>query len=115
MTGHHKKAPILAAFAAVALLGGCASGVTAVAPTPPSDYSSLGSARGSACGSQGLLATAYYFVPMGLNSRVDRAYDNALRSVPGATALVNVTLQENWYWWLIGTARCVTITGEAVK
>jgi len=24
-------------------------------------------------------------------------------------------MQEDWFWWLIGTARCVTITGDAIK
>jgi hypothetical protein len=35
-------------------------------------------------------------------------------SVPGATALIDVTMQEDWYWWFIGTARCVTVKGEAI-
>ncbi len=52
---------------------------------------------------------------MGLNSRVERAYADAVASVPGATALVNVTMQENWYWWFLGTTRCVTVSGEAIK
>ena len=97
------------------LLGGCASGFTTVTPTPPQEFKRLGAATGSACGSLGVLATAYNFVPMGINSRVQRAYDDAVVNVPDATALIDVTVQEDWYWWFIGTARCVTITGEAVK
>lgn len=115
MKGNRKKVSVFTAFAAAALLGGCASGYTNVAPTPPAEYARLGAASGSACGSLGVVATAYHVVPMGLNSRVERAYADALRSVPGATGLIDVTMQENWYWWLVGTARCVTITGEAVK
>jgi hypothetical protein len=75
----------------------------------------MGKATGSDCGSLGILSTAYYAIPMGLNSRVENAYNNAVASVPGATSLVDVTIQEDWYWWLIGTARCVTISGEAIK
>ena len=97
------------------ILSGCSSGLTRVAPHPPDDYRRLGRAEGKACGALGILGTAYYFIPMGLNSRVDRAYADALRSVPGATALVDVELRENWYWWVIGTSRCVTIRGEAVR
>jgi len=97
------------------VLSGCSSGLTRVAPQPPDDYQRLGRAEGSACGALGILGTAYYFIPMGLNSRVDRAYADAVQSVPGATALVDVELQENWYWWVIGTSRCVTIRGEAVR
>jgi hypothetical protein len=103
------------ALASVAILGGCASGFTTVAPTPPQQFTRLGHAEGSACGSLGVLATAYYFVPMGLNGRVERAYNNALESVPGATALVDVTVKEDWAWWIIGTARCVKVSGEAIK
>lgn len=104
-------APLLAAM----LLGACASGFTKVSPTPPANYQSLGPTTGQACGSQGILATAYYVIPMGLNSRVENAYIDALNKVPGAKSLTNVTMKEDWYWWLIGTARCVTISGEAVK
>jgi hypothetical protein len=97
------------------ILAGCASGFTTVSPAPPQQYTSLGNATGKACGSLGVFATAYYFIPMGVNSRIEDAYNNALASVPGSTSLINVTLQENWYWWLIGTARCVTVSGEAIK
>jgi hypothetical protein len=103
------------ALVASAMLAGCASGFTTVAPTPPQQFSRLGKATGSACGSLGILFTAYNFIPMGINSRVKNAYDNAVASVPGATGLMDVTIQENWYWWFIGTSRCVTITGEAIK
>ncbi len=97
------------------LISACASGPTLISPQPPAQYESLGPATGEATGSLGILGTAYYFVPMGLNSRVERAYENAVASVPGATGLINVTLEESWYWWLIGTGRRVTITGEAIR
>jgi len=104
-------APLLAAM----VLGACASGFTKVSPTPSDGYQSLGPTTGKACGSMGIVATAYYAIPMGLNSRVENAYIDALNKVPGATSLTNVTMQEDWFWWLIGTARCVTLTGEAIK
>lgn len=97
------------------LLSGCSSHDVAIAPAEPEKYEVLGKAKGEASGSLGLVATAYNFVPMGLNSRSARAYDNAVKSVPEATGLINVTYQEDWFWWLIGTARNVTITGDAIK
>jgi hypothetical protein len=97
------------------LLVGCASEFINVAPAPPQKFERLGTATGEACGSLGILATAYYFVPIQLNSRIERAYNRAVASAPGATGLINVTYQEDWTWWLIGTARCVTVTGEAIK
>ena len=96
------------------LIGGCASGPTMIAPEPPANYEKLGPAEGTASGSLGILGTAYYFIPMGLNSRVERAYNHAVASVPGATGLIDVTLDEYWVWWIIGTNRTVTITGEAI-
>ena len=102
-------------FIFAASLVGCASSLTMIAPTPPEKYEKLGHTSAKATGSLGILGTAYYFIPMGLNSRIERAYDNALESVPGATALVDVTFEESWFWWIIGTARTVTISGEAIK
>lgn len=109
---HH----IILAIIAVFMLGtGCASGFRTVMPQPPEKYEKLGPASGSACGSMLIGPTAYNFIPVMLNSRVARAYQQALDSVPGSTALINVTMQEDWYWWVIGTARCVTIQGEAIR
>lgn len=104
---------LIIAFAAY--LAGCASGFTTIAPMPPQKYEKLGTVSGKSTGSLGILGTAYYFIPMGLNSRIDSAYNNALQKAPGATALIDVTYEESWFWWIIGTGRTVTITGEAIK
>jgi hypothetical protein len=104
-----------ALLACIPLIGGCASGLTTIAPQPPAQYEKLGLATGKASGSLGILSTAYYFIPMGLNTRVQRAYDNAVASVPGATGLIDVTFDESWFWWIIGTGRTVTISGEAIR
>ena len=110
-----KTARIAGALSLAAVLGACSSPLTTIAPTPPAQYEALGKASGKACGSLGLVATAYYVVPMGLNSRVERAYAEALASVPGATSLINVSVREDWYWWVLGTARCVMVEGEAIR
>ena len=99
----------------LALLAACESTPVKVVAQPAAGSNKMGAAKGTACGSLGVLGTAYYFIPLGLNGRVARAYERALASVPGATTLVDVTMQENWYWWIVGTVRCVTISGEAVK
>ena len=99
------------------LVVGCKSSMVMIAPDVPATVTKLGPTEGSAAGalvSPGI-GTAYYFVPVMLNSRVQRAYDDALARAPGATALTSVTLQENWYWWVFGCSRHVTITGEAVR
>lgn len=104
----------LTAMVFVILFVGCASSFTTVLPRLPEQYDKLGTASGSACGSL-LIGGTLNFIPVGLNSRVERAYRNAVESVPGATALAKVTMQEQWYWWVYGTTRCVTITGEAIR
>lgn len=96
-------------------VGGCASTYSVVAPTPPEKYEIIGPTNGTAQGSIGVFGTATNFAPMGLNGRIQRAYDNAIQNAPGATGLVDVTYQEDWYWWLIGSARKVTIQGTAIK
>ena len=106
---------ISALLVSVLLIGGCASGFTTIAPQPPAQYEKLGPATGKATGSIGILSPVINFIPMGLNSRVDRAYEDAITSVPGATGLIDVTLDESWFWWLIGTGRTVTISGEAIR
>ena len=102
-------------FTFTSILIGCSSGFKTIVPMPPERYEKLGPATGEGSGMLGVLATAYYFIPMGLNSRVESAYGNALKNVPGATALIDVTYQETWLWLVIGTLRTVTITGEAIK
>ena len=96
-------------------LASCASESQIIFTTPPAKYKKLGQVSGTATGSHGVISTAYYFIPMGLNSRTQRAYLDALTKIPGTTSLINVTYKEDWYWWLIGTARKVTISGEAIK
>lgn len=113
--GWNCRSPAILAIAASVALAGCASDFITVAPEPPQQFSRLGKAAGSACGSLGILSTSTNFVPMGIHGRYERAYKTALASVPGATGLVDVTIQEDWTWWFIGTSRCVTINGEAIK
>jgi hypothetical protein len=109
------KLHVIAPMIGILFLAGCSSHQVTIEKAPPAKYESLGKAEGSGSGSLGLLATAYNFIPMGLNSRSERAYENAVESVTGATGLMNVTYQENWFWWIIGTGRTVTITGDAIK
>lgn len=109
------KRLVYSVLVAMFLIYGCSSGRTVLTSSPSDNYQRLGQVEGKACGALGILGTAYYFIPMGLNGRYERAYSEAIAKAPGATGLIDVTLSEDWYWWVIGTARCVTITGEAIK
>jgi hypothetical protein len=106
---------VILLFTFLIIFIGCSSGFKTIVPMPPTNYEKLGPATGSATGFLGFLETAYYFIPIMLNGRVERAYNEAVASVPGATGLIDVTYQESWFWWVVGTARTVTITGEAIK
>lgn len=112
-----KRKIIATTLTALSLLifSGCSSKEVTIEKAPPEKYEVLGKATGSASGSLGLLSTAYNFIPMGLNSRSERAYNEAVQSVPNATGLINVTYSENWFWWVIGTNRTVTVTGDAIR
>lgn len=106
----------VALLAVVTIIGaGCESGPTVITTPPLGNVQKLGQVEGSSCGCLGLLTTYLSFVPMGLNSRYQSAYQEALSKAPGATGLMDVTISEDWYWWVIGTARCVTVKGEAIK
>ena len=89
---------------------GCSSTPFNIAPMPPVKYQTLGKASSGACG-----ALLIGFIPIALGSRVEKAYHRALATVPGATALLNTELQENWYWWYLGVSKCVTISGDAIR
>ena len=93
----------------------CSSGFTTIGARPPENYQKLGKATGESCGTLIGGPTAYNAIPIGLNSRTERAYKNALDNVPGSTGLTDITLEENWIWWVIGSTRCVKISGEAIK
>ena len=91
-------------------MAGCASHPAMLVPRESANQTKLGRVQGTARGSQFL-----GLIPIRSNSRTRRAYAAALAQAPGATALTDVTLQENWYWYYLGTIRVVTVTGEAVK
>jgi hypothetical protein len=99
----------------ILFLLGCTSGFKTIVPAPPANYEKMGKATGSATGFLGIGGSELRVIPIMLNSRVERAYNEALASVPGATGLIDITYQEDWFWWILGTARTVTITGEAIK
>ena len=94
---------------------GCSSAWVRVAPEPVGTVKRLANVEGTGCGSLFLLFPFTDVFPMGLNSRVQSAYDEALEEAEGATAVVDVSIEESWFWWILGTTRCVTVRGVAVK
>lgn len=107
-----KKLVLIVTFG---LLSACSSGNVSITKAPLDKFEKLGKTEGTACGTMGLIHINFWFVPIALNGRYERAYNEALEKVPGATGLTDVTLEESWFWWIIGTTRCSTVAGEAIK
>ncbi len=102
-------------IATAALATSCQSALTNVAPLPPPSYERLGPTEAEACGDLYFILPWHQLLARGLNERLARAYEEAVAGVPGATALVNVNLQERWYWWGLASARCTRIRGDAIR
>ncbi len=106
----------LAIFCGVVLfLPGCSSAPVNVFPLPPKRYEVLGPVAGIGCGNLVLLGEVVNFVPVKLNSHLQRAYRQAIGTIPGTTSLINVDVREDWFWWVLGTTRCTLITGDAIR
>lgn len=99
----------------IALLSACGSWPHNSAPMPPQKYEVLGPVSGQACGALGFLGTMTNFIPMGLASRQERAYQDALAKAPGATSLINVEMSEDWAWVIFASTKCTNIQGTAIK
>lgn len=104
-----------ALVAAALALTACATQPGLVAPQIGPAATRLGPAEGTACGSMLIATSGYNFLPILLTDRYERAYRNALESVPNATALAAVTASEYWFFWAVGRTFCTTIKGEAIQ
>ena len=102
-------------LAIVLLSQGCSSTPVNVFPLPPVKYEILGRVTGMGCGTLALFGIGLNFIPVEHNSRLGRAYQEALQTLPGTTSLINVNIREDWFWWGIGTTRCTVINAEAIR
>jgi hypothetical protein len=107
---------IAAISAAASFSLGCVSPVVMLAPEPPEEYEVLGDAEGKACGHLLITSSSLYnFLPIGMDTKLERAHAAALASVPGATGLVNVIVSDSYVFYLLGNAHCVEIQGHAIR
>ena len=106
---------LLLALLAVAAGTACSSGWVDLSPLPPASYQVLGPAEGEGCATYFLALPWHQFLELGASDRLVRARAAALASVPGATGLMNVSLQESWAYWGLFSRRCATVRGEGIR
>jgi hypothetical protein len=100
------------------VLGGsaaCASDWVELSPLPPAQYEKLGPAIGEACATNPLALPWHQVFGFGASDRLERARSEAIASVPDATGLVNVTLQERWAYYGLFSRRCAIVRGDAIR
>ena len=100
----------LAAFLLL-ITTGC-TGTPLRIPTQPIQphEQTMGNAYGSSTG-----IMLFQFIPIGQNDRFNDAYAEALAKKPGATRLVDIEVQEDWFWAWILNGYTFTVRGTAVK
>jgi hypothetical protein len=107
-----KKSVMLLAVAA--LFSGCGHISGGVAPSniplAPNSYNELGTVRGDTC--------VYYllgFIPLTHGNETKDAVNDALRKIPGTTALINVSADTYSQHFIVFSRMCTQIDGIAVK
>ncbi len=77
--------------------------------TPDKDYQVLGPAEGGAVG-----IMLFNIIPIGQNSRFERAYEEAVQS-KGGDRLIDPVITEKWFWGVVLNGYITKISGTVVK
>ncbi|TGL78714.1 hypothetical protein [Leptospira yasudae] len=93
----------------------CSSEYVVIQPSLSGEEKSIGRVQGTACGFLGFIVPWYTFFPMTQNSKLNRAYFDAVKQAPGAKGLKNIHIEEYWFWVVAGMVQCMTISGDAVR
>jgi hypothetical protein len=72
-------------------------------------YQVIGESQGEATG-----IMLFQLIPIGQNERYVRAYDQAVKS-KGGDALINPTIEENWFWGWILNGYQTRVKGTVIK
>lgn len=76
---------------------------------PDKDYQILGPGEGGAAG-----IMLFSLIPIGQNSRFERAYEEAVKS-KGGDRLIDPVITEKWFWAVILNGYVTKISGTVVK
>jgi len=77
--------------------------------TSDKDYQVLGPGEGGAVG-----IMLFNLIPIGQNSRFERAYEEAVKS-KGGDRLIDPVITENWFWAVVLNGYITKISGTVVK
>ena len=102
------RAVIIVAATVLVLNAGCSSNVVRVGPRPAPDATLGQNVEASGCG---LLFLDLF--PIGVNSRTERAYKNAVGTGSG---LADTQIRNYWFYFpFLGNVLCTTIKGTVVR
>src|SRR5262249_38674245 len=95
--GHRMRyAARIALGALAAACVACTGPQIKTAPQPPAEYRTTTIGHGSACG-----FNLFGVIPIAVNGRAQRAYDEALQTT-GGMGLLDVKVTERWYYAVVG-------------
>jgi hypothetical protein len=107
-------ASILSVTGLMFLMAGCAAhsgGVSAsTKPLAPGGYTELKEVSGDDC--------QYYILglfPLTTTNKLKTAVADALGQEKGADALIKVTVDNSYQWWVLWTTACTKVHGTAVQ
>src|SRR5262245_59650738 len=108
---NHRNPAVLAVLS-LAIVG-CAHQAGGIAPSTiplsPGSYTALGAVYGRDC-----VWAVLGLIPVTSGNMTHRAVSKALDRLPGTSALINVTADTYFQWWLVVTNTCTEVYGTAV-
>jgi len=93
----------------VVMLGGCTGVSMKTQSLNESEYTVIGPGHATATG-----IMLFQFIPIQQNDRFVRAQNAAIAS-RGGDAMINVEVQEDWFWAWILNGYQTTVSGDVVK
>lgn len=106
--------PVLSLTALMFLIAGCSAisgGISAsTKPLLPGGYTELKEVSGEDC--------QYYLlglVPLSRTNKLRNAVADAMNDAKGADALIKVTADTTWQWWILWVTACTQVHGTAVQ
>jgi hypothetical protein len=105
------------ALVAAAVLPACETDFVTIAPEVSTQSEVIGHVQGNSYRHLLLGTPSYNLIPIGWSGCTTRACEEALAAAPEGegVALRNVTVREDWFWWVLGSAREFNIEGDVVR